>query len=43
LELGRQEELVHNVLYLGLPMIQRAVFDGGWKHLKNQKRWRNEP
>ena len=43
LELGRQEELVNNVLCLGLPRIQRAVFDGNWKQLKKQKIWRNKP
>lgn len=43
LELGRQEELVNNVLCLGLPRIQRAVFDGNWKQMKKQKIWRNKP
>lgn len=43
LDLGRQEELVYNVLYLGLPMIQRAVFDGSWNQLKKQKIWRTKP
>lgn len=41
LELGRQEAVVHNVLYLGLPVIQRSVFDGSWKQMKKQKIWRN--
>ena len=43
LDLGRQEELVQNVLSLGLPLIQRAVFDGSWKQMKKQKIWRNKP
>lgn len=40
LDLGRQEALVNNVLYLGLPLVQRSVFDGSWKQLKKQKIWR---
>lgn len=43
LELGRQEDLVYNVLYFGLPLIQRSVFDGSWKQMKKQKIWRNKP
>jgi len=43
LELGRQEALVQNVLFLGLPVIQRAVFDGSWKQMQKQKIWRNKP
>ncbi|MBE6973072.1 MAG: hypothetical protein E7440_04225 [Ruminococcaceae bacterium] len=43
LELGRQEALINNVLYLGLPVIQRSVFDGSWKQMKKQKIWRNKP
>lgn len=42
LELGRQEALVNNVLYLGLPLVQRSVFDGSWTQLKKQKIWRNK-
>ena len=43
LELGKQEELVRNVLDLGLPLIQRAVFDGSWQQMKKQKIWRTKP
>lgn len=43
LELGRQEALVNNVLDLGLPLVQRSVFDGSWKQLKKQKIWRKKP
>lgn len=42
LDLGRQDELVQNVLNLGLPLIQQAVFDGSWKQQKKQKSWRNK-
>ena len=42
LELGRQRELVENVLCYGLPLVQRSVFDGSWKQIKKQKIWRND-
>lgn len=42
LDFGRQTKLIENVLYLGLPLVQRAVFDGSWKQLKKQKIWRNK-
>lgn len=42
LELGRQEALVENILCLGLPLIQRCVFDGSWSEMKKQKIWRNK-
>lgn len=40
LSFGRQEALVQNVLDLGLPLIQQAVFDGHWEQIKKQKIWR---
>lgn len=43
MDLGRQEELVHNVLFVGLPLIQNAVFNGRWKQMKKQKIWRTKP
>ena len=43
LDLGRQEALVQNVLFFGMPVIQRAVFDGSWKQMQKQKIWRNKP
>ncbi|MBR2934169.1 MAG: hypothetical protein IKB79_01120 [Oscillospiraceae bacterium] len=42
LELGRQEELVNNVLCLGLPLVQRSIFNGSWRQMKKQKIWRNK-
>ena len=42
LDLGRQEALIQNVLFHGLPMIQSAVFDGSWKQMQKQKIWRNK-
>ena len=43
LSFGRQEALVQNVLDLGLPMIQKAVFDGRWGQMKKHKIWRTKP
>lgn len=43
LSFGRQEALVQNVLDLGLPMIQKAVFDGRWGQIKKHKIWRTKP
>ena len=42
LELGCRTAAVENILYLGLPMVQRAVFDGSWKQIKKQKIWRTD-
>ena len=41
-EFGRQSPLLENILYLGLPLVERAVLDGSWKEIKKQKIWRNE-
>lgn len=41
-EFGCRAPLLENILYLGLPLVQRAVFDGSWKELKKQKIWRHE-
>ena len=40
LEFGCRGAVIENILYLGLPMIQRAVFDGSWAQMKKQKIWR---
>ncbi|MFR4561721.1 MAG: DUF5685 family protein [Flavonifractor plautii] len=37
----RRWPLIENILYLGLPLVQRAVFDGSWKQIQKQKIWRN--
>jgi len=39
-EFGCRKPLVENIIYLGLPLVQRAVFDGSWKEIKKQKIWR---
>lgn len=41
-EFGCRTPVLENILYLGLPVVQRAVFDGSWKELKKQKIWRHE-
>ena len=45
MELGRfgcRAPLLENILYLGLPMVQRSVFDSSWSQLKKQKIWRHD-
>ena len=41
-QFGCRMPLLENIIYLGLPLVQRAVFDGSWKDIKKQKIWRNE-
>ena len=41
-QFGCRKPLVENIIYLGLPLVQRAVFDGSWNNIKKQKIWRNE-
>ena len=40
-EYGCRRALLENILYLGLPLVQRSVFDGSWAQVKNQKIWSN--
>lgn len=40
LDFGCRTPIIENVLYLGLPLVQRAVFDGSWTQIKKQKIWR---
>ena len=42
-EFGCRKGILENILYLGLPLVQRAVLDGSWAQVKNQKIWRNNP
>lgn len=42
-DFGCRRELLENIVYLGLPLVERAVFDGSWKEIKKQKIWRNDP
>ena len=39
-DFGCRTPVLENILYLGLPMIQQAVFDGSWSRLKKEKIWR---
>ena len=41
-DFGCRTGLVENIVYLGLPLVERAVFDGTWSELKKQKIWRND-
>ena len=41
-EFGCRKSLLENIVYLGLPLVQRAVFDGSWNEIKKQKIWRND-
>ena len=40
-EFGCRMPILENIIYLGLPLVQRAVFDGSWAELKKQKIWRH--
>lgn len=40
-DFGCRTPVLENVIYLGLPLVQRAVFDGSWAQIKKQKIWRN--
>ncbi len=39
---GCRTPVLENILYLGLPLVQRAVFDGSWAQIKKQKIWRHD-
>jgi len=41
-DFGERTPILENILYLGLPLVQRAVFDGSWSRIKKQKIWRND-
>lgn len=38
---GCRTPLLENIVYLGLPMVQKAIFNGSWDQIKKQKIWRN--
>lgn len=38
-DFGRRTAILENIIYLGLPLVQRAVFDGSWAQIKKQKIW----
>ena len=41
-EFGCRRPLLENIIYLGLPLVQKSVFDGSWAQIKKQKIWRND-
>jgi len=41
MEFGCRTPVIENILYLGLPLVQRCVFDGNWAQMKKQKIWSN--
>lgn len=41
-QFGCRTPVVENILYLGLPLVQQAVFEGSWARLKKQKIWRQD-
>ena len=40
-DFGCRTPVLENIIYLGLPLIQRAVFEGSWAQIKKQKIWRH--
>lgn len=45
MQLGRfgcRGPVLENILYLGLPLVQKAIFDGSWTQVKKQKIWRHD-
>lgn len=38
---GCRRAILENIIYLGLPLVQRSVFDGSWAEIKKQKIWSN--
>ena len=40
-DFGCRWPIIENILYLGLPLVQRAVLDGSWKQIQKQKIWRH--
>ena len=38
-EFGCRRPVLENIIYLGLPLVERAVFDGSWAQIKKQKIW----
>lgn len=42
LDFGEWKPVIENILCIGIPTVQRAVFDGQWKELQKQGRRRHE-
>ncbi len=41
-DFGCRLPVLENIIYLGLPRVEEAVFDGSWKEIKKQKIRRND-
>ena len=41
-DFGCREPVLENILYEGLPLVQRIVFAGRWEQVKKQKIWRKD-
>ncbi len=41
-DFGCRWPVIENILYLGLPLVQQAVFDGSWRQIQKQKIWRHD-
>ncbi len=41
IDFGCRWAIIENILYLGLPLVQKAVLDGTYQQLKKQKIWRS--
>lgn len=41
-DFGCRRPLLENIVYLGLPLVEQAVFDGTWREIKKQKIWRHD-
>ena len=41
-DFGCRYPVLENIVYLGLPLVQLAVFNGGWAEIKKQKIWRHD-
>lgn len=39
---GCRGPVLENILYLGLPLVQKSIFDGSWAQIKIQKIWRHD-
>ena len=40
-DFGCRAPVLENIIYLGLPLVQRSVFDGSWAQINKQKIWSN--
>ena len=40
-DFGCRLPILENIIYLGLPLVQKSVFDGSWAQIKKQKIWRH--